>query len=377
MEQKFERVEKHLYKRQYQTASRDWSTLYYGIFTDWKGIRHRFSLGENLGRARNKLGELRRKNDAEFDFDKDKADREAREMTFSKWVAQCPAKSESAHLAHLGAFFGHMSLSKIDDETVGEYRKKREAETLIRHGKPSAKLVSGTTINKEVGTLRKLLRLARKKGFADKVTTFEMVTEKARKRVLTDEEYAVLLASCPRWLRHVCIMAWETSLSRGDILRLTWSEIDLKQEFIELNNGRGKTGAPQAIPIVTSALKALIAEFQAERRRLPNVDGLVFTLDGQTIDELKLEYHFRRVRKAAGIKDFTFHDLRHCAITRWGAAGIPTAAAMLAAGHKSVRSHTLYQNLQKSHLKASFQNSNLLTSCSQEKGQQGESSINY
>ncbi len=122
------------------------------------------------------------------------------------------------------------------------------------------------------------------------------------------------------------------------------------------------------MPIVTPALKALIAELQAERRRLPNVDGLVFTLDGQTIDELKLEYHFRRVRKAAGIKDFTFHDLRHCAITNWSVAGIPTTAAMLAAGHKSVQSHKRYQNLQKFHLKASFQNSILLTSCLRGKG---------
>ncbi len=48
--------------------------------------------------------------------------------------------------------------------------------------------------------------------------------------------------------------------------------------------------------IVTSALKALIAELQTERRRLPNVDGLVFTLDGQIVDELKLEYHFRKAQ---------------------------------------------------------------------------------
>ncbi len=85
----------------------------------------------------------------------------------------------------------------------------------------------------------------------------------------------------------------------------------------------------------------------------------MFTLDGQAIDELKLEYHFRKARKVAGIKHFTFHDFMHCAITRWGATGIPTAVAMLAAGHKSVQSHKRYQNLQKSHLKASFQNSNL------------------
>ena len=168
-------------------------------------------------------------------------------------------------------------------------------------------------------------------------------------------------------------MAWETALSRSDLLNLRWDELDLKQEIIELKNGRGKTGAPQAIPILTPELKALITELQAERRRVPNVDGLVLTINGQPIDEFVFEYHFRKARKAAKIQNFTFHDLRHCAISRWGTAGVPTAVAMLAAGHKSVASHKLYQNLSKSDLKAGFQNSNLFTMRSQEKTQQKES----
>ncbi len=39
MEDKFKRIARHLYKRQYLTESGDWSTLYYGIFVDWKGKR--------------------------------------------------------------------------------------------------------------------------------------------------------------------------------------------------------------------------------------------------------------------------------------------------------------------------------------------------
>jgi integrase len=159
-------------------------------------------------------------------------------------------------------------------------------------------------------------------------------------------------------------MAWETALSRSDLFRLTWSEIDTNEGIIELKDGRGKTGKPQAVPIFTPELQALISELQAERRRVPNVDGLVLTIDGQPIDELKFEYHFRRARSAAKIKNFTFHDLRHCAITRWAAAGVPTAAAMLAAGHSSVASHKRYQNLTKSDLKAAF---GVFTARSQEK----------
>jgi hypothetical protein len=51
------------------------------------------------------------------------------------------------------AFFGAKLLTAIDDDTVKEYREKRSADKMIRHGKVSKKIVSQTTINKEVSTL--------------------------------------------------------------------------------------------------------------------------------------------------------------------------------------------------------------------------------
>ncbi len=154
-----------------------------------------------------------------------------------------------------------------------------------------------------------------------------MEGETPRNRTLTNEEYSALLENSSDWLRHVIAMAWETAPSRSDLLRSTWSEIDIDEGIIELKDGRGKTGKPQAMPIFTPELQALLSELQSERRRLPNVDELVLTIDGQPIDELKFEYHFRKARKAAGT-----------------GAGVPTAAAMLAAGHSSVASHKHYQN---------------------------------
>jgi hypothetical protein len=52
MNQKIERIEKHLYERQYQTAGGQWSTLYYGRFKDWKGKHRVFPVGSNLDTAR-------------------------------------------------------------------------------------------------------------------------------------------------------------------------------------------------------------------------------------------------------------------------------------------------------------------------------------
>jgi integrase len=364
MEQTFERVmrrddegnfvpEKHLYRRKYKGADGKWTTRYSARFTDWSGKVRNFRLGEKLSSARNKLAELHRKNDAEFDFDKDQAERAARGMTFSTWAAECKGKANQTHAKQLETFFGTKLLTNICDDDVEGYRAKRSTEKIIRGKKKTSTVtVSQTTINKEVSTLRKLLRLARKKGIHDKVTAFKMEKERSRKRTLNTEEYKKLLDNCDRWLRRACVLARETSLCRSDLLELTWSQIKTHEGIIERD--RNKTDVEHAIPIATPELWEVIEELQSEKKRLPNVDGLVLTINGQPIPENKFEYRFRKARKAAGIGDFRFHDLRHCAITRWAAAGIPTAAAMQAAGHKSVASHKKYQNLQRDELKNAF-----------------------
>jgi integrase len=76
--------------------------------------------------------------------------------------------------------------------------------------------------------------MARKKGIHDKVTAFPMAQEPSRKRTLTPGEYRKLLDNCPSWLRRVVVMAYETSLSRGDLLALTDDEIDTSEGIIEL-----------------------------------------------------------------------------------------------------------------------------------------------
>lgn len=98
-------------------------------------------------------------------------------------------KSVSAwHLTHLEKFFGSTLIAQISNDDATAYRESWAKEKIIKHKKESVKLVSQTTINKEVGTLRKFLRFATTKGYAHKVTKFEMKPETQRNRTLTSEE---------------------------------------------------------------------------------------------------------------------------------------------------------------------------------------------
>ena len=73
MEQKLQRVARHLYRRQYQAASGDWTTLYYGRFVcRLKKKRRLFALGPDSGVAKDKLKKLEAQDVDRYYFDLDK-----------------------------------------------------------------------------------------------------------------------------------------------------------------------------------------------------------------------------------------------------------------------------------------------------------------
>lgn len=370
--QKFERIEKHLYRCQYQTSTGDWSSRYYAIFTDWKRKRRTFPLGGDLQGARDKLGVLHKRNDAEFDFDKEKAER-AREngRTFAEWADECiklqrdgvkvakrairgsTLEREVDCVEALRRFFGEMKLVDITAAKIADYEPWRTAERIIRHGQPSKKYVSQSTVGNELACLKKFLRYAAKRGEIPAAPVVDVPRKGERSRVLKESEQAKLLKAAPAWLRRILIVAPETCLSKGDLLRLTDDMIDLDEGVIVPEGGRVKTDVEQISPI-TPAVRAVLEEIRAERSKVASISKLVFTKHGRPITKNMLRRGLATAMKKAGIKDFTFHDYRHTAKTKWAGEGIPVEAAMKAAGHKSVAMHNRYVHLQRSDVARAF-----------------------
>ena len=81
MNASFDCIEKHFYRRRYQTAGGEWSTLYYAIFTDWKKKRRAFPLGSDLKTARDELKVFQARNIRREDFDA----QEIQGITFRAW----------------------------------------------------------------------------------------------------------------------------------------------------------------------------------------------------------------------------------------------------------------------------------------------------
>ncbi|WP_250482867.1 integrase [Caballeronia sp. GaOx3] len=146
---------------------------------------------------------------------------------------------------------------------------------------------------------------------------------RARDRVLTASERTALIAACHQcqnpWITPIVVFALETAARRGEILALRWDDVDLKHRTAVLQVT--KTGQPRRIPLSPTCVAML--------ESLPrSLDGRVFPV---SMEALKQAYE-RAVARAT-IINFTFHDLRHDALTRLAKRGLSVLELRAISGH--------------------------------------------
>lgn len=190
--------------------------------------------------------------------------------------------------------------------------------------------VAGSTVGREMTLLSHVFTVAiREWGIALQGNPVSLVRKppagKPRDRVLTDAQRVNLLAALGRcrnpWIKPVVTFALETAARRGEILALDWEGIDLQRGTAKLSVT--KAGQPRTVPLSPACISML--------RGLPkSLDGRVFPL---TVETLKQAYERAVVR--AGIDDFTFHDLRHDALTRLAKRGLSILELRAISGHTS------------------------------------------
>lgn len=256
-----------------------------------------------------------------------------REDQKEAWRFQC---------AHLAGFFGKYSLAAIDQNLVARYRDDRLRPS-VGSGR---RAVGDSTVRKELYMLSKIL------GFAETecgitlprgnaVAKIRKPKEsRSRDRRLTTTEWEALEKECKKsrnpWLATAFSFAVETAMRQGELLSLEWQHIDMKRRLaLLLDPEKIKTEEPRAVPLTSRAVEILEA--------LPrSVDGRVFPVERMTL------YHaFSYALDRARIEDFTWHDLRHEALSRLAERGDLSVLEMAAvSGHKTLQMLKRYTHLQ-------------------------------
>jgi integrase len=203
--------------------------------------------------------------------------------------------------ARLGA---DTAIVELTAQRIAQYERDRVVEK-----SKLGRLVTPSTINRELAILRHLLRLAEEWGYIAKVPKIRLAREpEGRLRFLAEDEIARLLTACeaktPKspHLLPVVTIALHTGMRKGEILRLTWERVDFARGVLQLEHT--KSGRRREVPM-NRAVDEALAELPG-----PKAEGFVFRKrDGRAWGNIRTA--FEDACREAKVENFRFHDLRH------------------------------------------------------------------
>ena len=271
-------------------------------------------------------------------------------------------KTPQMILESLASHFGHKRIKSITHSDIEQYKLMR-LETPTR----SKKQRQIASVNRELEVLRAMLRFAIREGWLIH-SPFEMgdpliskADEVRRERILSFEEEQRLLESCGEreiiykcrrgkkiveikaqdqaekreHLRAIIIAALDTACRRGELFKLRWSDVDLKNRIITIKAINSKTARKRTIGITSRLQEELEKLWEGGTK---NLDELVFGIT------YTIKTAWKSLCEDAKITDLRFHDLRHTAITRMVQTKQPSAAIMKVSGHSQFVTFSRYVN---------------------------------
>jgi integrase len=183
-----------------------------------------------------------------------------------------------------------------------------------------------------------------------RVRRVKSLRENKRLRYLSPEECQKLLAVCDELtektkhyahLKPIITMALNTGMRKGEILGLKWSNLDMRNGLILLE--QTKNGERREIPInqtVTDMLKAL-------PRRIDGGPVFRSAQGGDLPGDIK--HGFATACKNAELTDFHFHDLRHTFASQLVMQGVDLRTVSELLGHKDIKMTMRYAHLAPAH----------------------------
>lgn len=144
-----------------------------------------------------------------------------------------------------------------------------------------------------------------------------------------DEALRLLPELARRRWGAACVVAMTTGLRQGEVLGLTWDDVDVERRILNVPGTKTKgSRAPIGLPETTAAALRTWRKQQAAEQLLAGPEwrdrrGLVFTRpDGQPAAGKVVLRQLQEAAIAAGLGHLTFHQLRHTAGSILQAQGV-------------------------------------------------------
>jgi integrase len=203
------------------------------------------------------------------------------------------------------------------------------------------------TVDRYLASQRRAWNWARNAGFgltSHAWPTDIMLTEPdARVRYLSDDELIAVqnAAKAHSPLMFAALtLALATGARSGEMFRLTWGDVDVARSTVRFL--KTKNGSPRSVHLPQVALEALTAIRPATNVPTQHVfvDG-----DGKWMSGQRIDRQWRKIRSAANLVDFRWHDLRHSCASFLAQSGATLVEIGSVLGHKSAAVTMKYAHL--------------------------------
>jgi len=255
------------------------------------------------------------------------------------------AQSQRYQLAWWKGELGTLSLASLTAPEIGKCRDK-----LLAHEFRPGKITSPGTVVRYLAAFSHALSTAVK----DWEWLDDNLMRKIRKpkeprgrtRTLSKAEIQSVLAACKAsknpHLYVIALLAVSTGMRLGEILSLKRKQVHPDKRRLILNHT--KNGDQRAVTLAGPALTEL-----TERLKQPgNADGLLFP--GRRADRpTEIRKAWDNALTRAGITDFRFHDLRHCASSLLLESGASLGQLAELLGHRTLQMVKRYTHLSEPH----------------------------
>jgi integrase len=259
-----------------------------------------------------------------------------RETTRAEYRRDLGFSPEGVPLDRAAVFFRSMRLDEIQPRQVKQYLTHLSAQGL-----------ASQTVRKLFAPLRALLSTAVEEGLIRQNPSIGVRVPPptqprldTRRKSLTAEEYARLIAEVdPRWRLFVEV-AFASGFRVSELIALEWRDVDFADGYLRVERryykglGEPKTRFGRRKVPVTPALLTRLAERRRGSRFPGERDPVFCTRTGAHLNYANL-YHrmLRPAMRAAGVEWGGFHRLRHSCGTELRRRGATDKQVQLWLGH--------------------------------------------
>lgn len=252
---------------------------------------------------------------------------------------------------------GHLTLAEIDEDNIyfaleelqaqkSRYFAGKDADGNAIH-KAKQKTLSPATINRYSACIGGLFtwcikRRLTPKGWENPCKGIESRPENNEVvRFLSETERNALLSACKAstWnkLYLLVMIALTTGARRGELLRLTWGDIDFDRQIASVN--QTKNGDKKNLPLVPAVIEEL------NKFKTNNLDELIFASKKRPDTAFNYVDLWYKSLKMANIKNFRFHDCRHTTASMLAQNGATLLEIGDVLGHRQINVTKRYSHL--------------------------------